>query len=441
MQSATPPLHLPVGPRPLEVDFLGGRLTSDGGLPWLAAADTDLGLTASLAAQVPDWRTRCGRHTLPDLVAQRVYQIACGHEDQNDATTLRHDPLLKQCCGRLPVSGPDLASQPTLSRLDNAMNARTCYRLAQAMGEMYLREREREGIPSRILLDLDGTDDPTHGEQEGSAYHGYHQQHQYFPLLVFDGDTHHLIAAVLRPGTVHAGHGALAILKRIVAAIRTRWPAVSIAIRGDSGFALPALYAWCEAAGITYTIGIGRNPRLAQAVAPLLAAAEAQSRDLGGAKVRLLGETTCQADRWPVPRRIVMKAEILGKGPSTRFVVTNRDAAPAAVYDGYVARGACENWIEDLKLDCFAGRLSCCRFWANQARLLLHAAASWLLDTVRRWLVAAGVPPMTLGTLRLRLVKIGGWVREEATRVRLRLASSHPGEGWWRLLAARHHPS
>lgn len=439
-QSATPPLRLPVGPVPLAVDFLGGRLTSDGGLPWLAAADADLGLTASLAARIPDWRSRRGRHTLPELVAQRVYQIACGHEDQNDAATLRHDPLLNHCCGRLPLTGPDLASQPTLSRLDNAMNARTCYRLAQALGAVYLQERERDGIPSRILLDLDGTDDPTHGEQEGSAYHGYYGQHQYFPLLVFDGDTGHLITAVLRPGTAHAGHGAVAILKRIVAAIRARWPEVAIAIRGDSGFALPALSAWCEANEITYTIGIGRNPRLEQAVAPLLAEAEAQSRELGGAKVRLLGETAYQADSWPLPRRIVMKAEILGKGPNTRFVVTNRDASPVVIYDGYVARGACENWIKDLKLDCFAGRLSCCRFWANQARLLLHAAAYWLLDTVRRWLAAVGVPPMTLGTLRLQVVKIGGWVREEATRVRLRLASSHPSEGWWRLLAASHHP-
>ena len=440
-QSATSPLRLPVGPRPLEVDFLGGRLTSDGGLPWLAAADAELGLTAALAAEIPDWRRRRGRHDLPTLVAQRVYQIACGHEDQNDAATLRHDPLLKHVCGRLPLTGPDLASQPTLSRLENAVGPRACHRLATALGEVYLRERERDGAPRRILLDLDGTDDPTHGDQEGSAYHGFYGQHQYFPLLVFDGETRHLVAAVLRPGTVHAGHGALAVLKRIVAAVRARWPEVAVAVRGDSGFALPALYAWCEAAGVGYTIGIGRNPRLERAVAPLLAEAQARSRELGGAKVRLVGETAYQADSWPVPRRIVMKAEVLGKGPNTRFVVTNRDEPPEAVYDGYVARGACENWIKDLKLDCFAGRLSCRRFWANQFRLLLHAAAYWLLDTVRRWLAAAGAPAMTLGPVRLRRVKIGGWVREEAARARLRLASSHPGEEWWRALAARHHPS
>jgi hypothetical protein len=231
-QSATAPVTFPaVGPTPLEVDFLGGRLTSDGGLPWLAEADAAVGLTERLAAEIPDWRRRRGRHDLRTLVAQRIYQIACGYEDQNDATTLRTDPLLKHVCGRLPLTDPDLASQPTFSRLENAVSARTCYRLAQMLGEIYLRERERDGIPTHLVLDLDGTDDPTHGEQEGSAYHGYYGQYQYFPLLVFDGETDHLITAVLRPGTVHAGHGGLAILKRIVAAVRARWPDVTADLR------------------------------------------------------------------------------------------------------------------------------------------------------------------------------------------------------------------
>jgi hypothetical protein len=442
LQSATAAVTFPgVGPRPLDVDFLGGRLTSDGGLPWLGEADAALELTATLAAEIPDWRRRRGRHDLRTLLAQRVYQIACGYEDQNDATTLRTDPLLKHVCGRLPVTGPDLASQPTLSRLENAIGARTCYRLAQALGEVYLRERERDGVPTHLLLDFDGTDDPTHGDQEGSAYHGYYGQHQYFPLLVFDGETGQLVTAVLRRGTVHAGHGCLAILRRIVAAARRRWPEVTIEIRADSGFALPAIYAWCEAEHITYTIGLGTNARLDRAVADLQAAAERQSAAQDGAKVRLLGETLYQAESWPHERRVVMKAEVLPKGTNTRFVVTTRDDAPASVYDRYIDRGESENWIKDLKRGCFADRLSCHRFWANQFRLLLHAAAYWLLDTVRRWLVARQITRMTLDTLRLRLLKVGGWVREWPTRVRLRLASSHPGEGWWRALATRHQDS
>ena len=441
-QSATASIAFPaLGPLPLDVDCLGGRLTSDGGLPWLADADADLGLTDALAAAIPDWRTRRGRHDLPTLVAQRVYQIACGYADQNDATTLRTDPLLKHVCGRLPLSGPDLASQPTLSRLETSISARTCYRLAVALGEVYLRERERDGVPTHLILDLDGTDDPTHGDQEHSAYHGYYGQHMYHPLLVFDGTTGQLITAVLRPGTVHASHGVLAILRRIVAAVRTRWPTVTLELRADSGFAIPAVYAWCEAEHIGYTIGLATNARLTRAVADLQAEAERQSAAQDGAKVRLLGETIYQADSWPHARRVVMKAEVLEQGTTTRFVVTTRRDDPTVVYDWYVNRGEAENWIKDLKRGCVADRLSCHRFWANQFRLLVHAAAYWLLDTVRRRLAAQQVARMTLETLRVRLLKIGGWVHEWPDRVRLRLASSHPGERWWRILATRHHPS
>lgn len=426
---------------PLDVDFLGGRLTSDGGLAGIAEADAALALTDAFAAVIPDWRTRRGQHDLPTLLAQRVYQIACGYEDQDDADHPRTDPLLKHVCGRLPITGRDLASQPTFSRLENAISARTCYRLAQVLGEIYLRERERAGVPTHLVLDLDSTDDPTHGEQDGSAYHGYYRQHMYLPLLVFDGATDQLITAVLRPGTVHASHGVLPILKRIVTAVRARWPQVALELRADSGFAIPALYAYCEAEGITYTIGLATNARLERAVAPLQAEAERQSAAQAGAKVRLLGETPYQAGSWPQSRRVVMKAEVLPKGTNTRFVVTTRSEDPATVYDGYVDRGASENWIKDLKLGCFADRLSCHRFWANQFRLLLHAAAYWLLDTLRRWLGTVGVARMTLETVRLRLIKIGGWVRERQDRVRLRLASSHPSEGWWHALATRPSPS
>jgi hypothetical protein len=172
-QCATPPIRFaPLLDRPLEASFDAGRLTSDGGLAWLREAEDDLAVCAALAAEVPEWRRGTPRHTLRALVTQRVFQIACGYEDQNDATTLRRDPLLKLVCGRLPCSAPDLASQPTLSRLESAVDARACYRLAWALGQVYLRARERDGIPTRIVLDLDGTDDPTHGHQEGAADHG-----------------------------------------------------------------------------------------------------------------------------------------------------------------------------------------------------------------------------------------------------------------------------
>ena len=259
----------------------------------------------------------------------------------------------------------------------------------------------------------------------------------YHPLLVFDGETGQLITAVLRPGTVHAGHGVVPILGRIVARLRQQWPNVAITIRADAGFAKPSLFAWCEAEGIAYTIGLVTNPRLLVLAAPLAAQAQAASDQAGGIKVRLVDDADYQAGSWAYPRRVVIKSEILAPGPNTRFVVTTSAAPPEQVYDAYVDRGQTENWIKDLKRACFADRLSCHRFLANQVRLLLHAAAYTLLHTLRTWLVAAGSAHLTLETLRLRLLKIGGWVRQLATRVHLRLASHHPGEPLWHLLATR----
>jgi hypothetical protein len=259
---------------PLAASFDGGRLTSDGGLPWLEQAEGVVGICTAFAAVIPDWRRGPVRHAVETLVRQRVFQIACGYEDQDDADTLRTDPLLKLVCGQLPETGHDLASQPTLSRLENAVDRKSCYRLAVALGERYLRERERDGVPTHIVLDLDGTDDPTHGQQEGSAYHGYYRQHMYHPLLVFDGTIGQLITAVLCPGNTHGSAGVVAVLKRVVRAIRARWPAVTIELRMDSGGAVPAIYEWCEQEGIPYTIGLITNPRLTALAAPLTTAAQ-----------------------------------------------------------------------------------------------------------------------------------------------------------------------
>ena len=438
-QSATPVFRFPApATLPLEGSFDGGRLTSDGGLPWLAQADAALGVCAALAAVIPEWRRGPVRHALATLIRQRVFQIACGYEDQDDADTLRSDPLLKLVCGQLPETGHDLASQPTFSRLENAVDRRTCYRLAVALGELYLRERARDGIPRRIILDIDGTDDPTHGQQEGSAYHGSYRQHMLHPLLLFDGTTGQLITVILRPGNTHGSAGVKAVLKQVVRRLRQRWPEVRLEMRMDSAGAVPAISEWCEAEGIAYAIGLISNPRLAALAAPLVAEAQRERAATGAAKVRLLGETTSQAESWDHPRRVVIKAEALSKGPNTRFVVTNRTGPPETLYDWYVDRGEAEGWIKDLKVACCADRLSDHRFWANQFRLMLHAAAYWLLDTMRRWLAARRVARMQLDTLRLRVLKIGGRVWQYSDRVRLRLATSHPGQPLWDHLAAYH---
>ncbi len=234
---------------------------------------------------------------------------------------------------------------------------------------------------------------------------------------------------------MHGSRGVISVLRVLVQAFRQRWPGVQIEIRADAGSATPRIYQFCERHQIGYTLGLSTNARLAALAAPLLAQAQAQREATAAEKVRLCGETTYQADSWDRARRVVYKTEALAKGPNVRFVVTSRTDAPMDLYDWYVDRGTPELWIKDVKLACFADRLSDHRFWANQCRLILHAAAYWLLDTLRRWLHARGLPHLQLDTLRLQLLKIGGRVHEGVHRIRLHLASGQPGQVLWALLA------
>jgi hypothetical protein len=306
--------------------------------------------------------------------------------------------------------------------------------MARALVELYATQRGKDGAPEKILLDFDATADPTHGDQQESYYHGYFEGHIYHPLLVFDGETGHLVTAVLRPGNSHASRGAVAVLKRIVALLQRVWPAVEIEIRADAGFAVPAVYDYCETEGIGYTVALITNARLRGLAVPLLnEALERYEKDRH--KVRLVSEGRYRAGSWDQDRRVVYKTEVMEEGTNTRFVVTNKPGNAENLYDHYVKRGETENRIKDLKVALKADRLSCHRLWASQFRLLLHAAAYWLLDTVRRKLTAAGVERMQLDTLRLRLVKIGGRVKETLTDVQLYLASGHPGERLWDILA------
>ncbi len=311
----------------LEAAFDGGRLTSDGGLVWLAKMDEELGLCERISEHVPEWRNRKGRHSLVSLIRQRIFQIACGYDDQNDSDTLREDPLLKMVCGSLPESGANLASQPTISRLENAATRRCCHQIAQVLFEIYLTQREKDGAPERVLLDFDSTDDPTHGEQEGSYYHGYYGQHIYHPLLVFDGQSGHLVTALLRAGNTHASNSSVAILKRMVSALRDRWPEVQIEIRADAGFAVPALYDYCEGEGITYTIALITNERLKELAGDLLEEAK-EEHQRTAQKVRLFGEDRYGPASWECERRIIYKAEAMEQGTNRRFVVSTREDAP-----------------------------------------------------------------------------------------------------------------
>jgi hypothetical protein len=410
----------------LEAAFDGGRLTSDGGVLWLARVDEELGLCEAISECVPEWRKRKARHSLASLVRQRVFQIACGYDDQNDSDTLREDPLLKLCCGSLPESAADLASQPTISRMENAATMRSCHRIAEVLFEIYLRERERDGAPKQVLLDFDATADPTHGEQEGSFYHGHYGQHIYHPLLVFDGESGHLITALLRGGNTHASHSCVAMLRRMVGRLRQRWPGVHIEMRADAGLAVPAIYDYWEGEGITYTIALITNERLKEMAGELLEEAR-EEHERTAHKASLFDEGTYQAASWEKKRRVAYKAEILEQGTNRRFVLTTRSDQPKALYEFYARRGETENWIKDFKVHLKADRLSCHRFIANQFRLLLHACAYRLMDMLRRKLIERGARRMQLDTLRLSLIKIGGRVRELLTKVRLHLASGHPG--------------
>lgn len=226
----------------------------------------------------------------------------------------------------------------------------------------------------------------------------------------------------------------MALLKRIVSRLRQRWPEVEMEIRADAGFAVPALYDYCEDEGITYTVGLITNSRLEEMAEDMLDKAR-DRYEQEQKKVKLFGEDLYQAGSWEHARGVVYKAEVMEKGTNTRFVVTNRRDEPKELYEWYVRRGECENWIKDFKLHVKAERLSCHRFLANQFRLLLHAAAYWLLDTLRKKLLQGGVRRMQLDTLRLLLIKVGGRVRELMTKVRMHLASGHPGQHLWRTLS------
>jgi hypothetical protein len=391
----------------------------------------------AIARHIPERRGPSVRHPLTTLVRQRVYQVACGYEDQNDSDTLRSDPLLKLVLGSLPETGVDLASQPTISRLENAPDARSCLRIARELGELYVRERGKDGAPKTGAARLRRHRRPDPRRSRRILLPRLLQNPHVSPF----GGVRRRNEPAANGGLAARQHSRqprdpLGLEKRVVRRLREAWgQGIEIESRADAGFAVPSVYEYCEKEGIDYTIGLISNPRLEAMAEPLLEEAERESEAQAGTKVRLVGEGSYRALSWDHARRVVYKAEVLEKGTNTRFVVTSKNDEPSKLYDWYVKRGEAEGWMKDFKRALKADRLSCHRFLANQFRLLLHAAAYWLLDALRRRLVARGVRRMQLDTLRLWLIKIGGRVRELLTMVKLHLASGHPGQRLWRLLA------
>lgn len=405
--------------------FDGGKISSDGGGLLLRELDLQHGVTSHVSRALQDKRVlHQVRHSMETLLRQRIYGICLGYEDANDHNTLRKDPVLKTACDKLPDSSGDLASQPTLSRLENQVNSRELIRLSRELFSLYLQSHS--GKRDVIIIDIDSTDDPTHGVQQLSLFHGYYGQHMYHPLMIFDGLTGFPMAVVLRPGNSHASKGAVGILRRIIQRLQGAHPESAILVRADGGFALPGLYELCEELDVHYLIGLITNSRLKEASDSLLDQAIEKFEEKGE-KQRLFTSFSYQADSWEQARRVIAKAECMVQGTNRRFVVTNLPGDPELLYDDiYVHRGEMENRIKELKNHLKADRLSCHCFHANQFRLLLHTFAYCLLWFLREALQKSSLCCAQMDTIQVKILKVGVRVVESSRRVWLHLSSAYP---------------
>jgi hypothetical protein len=426
--------------------FDGGDNTSDAGGLLLGATDRAIGLTARFAACFLDNRAQAQvEHTVEAMVAQRVFGIALGYEDLIDHDQLRHDPVLATLAGKLEAKRQDcapLAGKSTLNRLEHGASAPSRYHKIGHDGaaieglfvDLFLEAHRTP--PKEIILDLDATDDPLHGHQEGRFFHGYYDCYCYLPLYVFCG--RHLLAAKLRRSNIDAAAGAVAEIARIVAQIRARWPRISVLLRADSGFARDELMAWCEANGVDYIFGLARNQRLVAAIADDLVAAELESLAQGAPVRRFADFAWRTLDSWSRARRVVAKAEHLPKGSNPRFIVTSlpasRLSARALYEDVYCARGEVENRIKEQQLDLFADRTSAATMRANQLRLWFASFAYVLLEALRRiGLRHTQFAVATCATIRLKLLKIGAQVRKSVRRIKVAMASACPYQAEYHL--------
>jgi hypothetical protein len=452
-----------LGPQQLHVAFDGGRIVSDAGLLAVRALERPLGIIAELARRLPDPRSpKYIEHSVEAILTQEVYQLLAGYPDHNDAQDLRQDPLFQILAEVSPDAGNPLASGSTLARFQYAYTRRQAelpredrpalleQRAAQCQRIKIVNDylvdlfiRTRRTPPAEVILDVDASDDPVHGHQPLSGYHGYYRQQQYLPLFVYDGATGFPLAAWLRPGTVHASLGAADILDGIVTRLRVAWPAVRIRVRSDNGLAVPGLYDYCEGHGLPYAFGYASNAVLQRATAQALADVELYYACYGHREpvVQRFEELTdYQADSWPHPRRIVAKIEVTPQGSQRRFVVTDLADPPALVYrDFYVQRGGVpEHPIGEMKNGLHADRLSACGFCANAFRLLVHTLAYAVVVLFRE--AGAALPEVataTVSTLRQRLWKVGAVVVTGVRRIWFHLSEPWPSRGvWGRVLSA-----
>lgn len=409
-----------LGRRQVLADFLGGAITSDAGALLLREADRRLGLTAALAACIPDPRDPAKvEHSVLEMLRQRVYSIAMGYEDLNDQQSLRQDALLKL----LLEKDGDLASPPTLCRFENRLTRASLFDLSRVFVEQFIQSHAEP--PAELVLDFDATEDEVHGRQQGRFFHGFYDCYCFLPLYVFCGDR--LLVSYLRPSKIDGAKHAWAILALLVKRFRQAWPGVKIVLRGDSGFCRRRMLRWCDRQNVGYVVGLAQNTRLLALSAGLMAEAKKQfERDQ--TKARLFGELDYAAKKWDRPRRVIIKAEHSQNGENPRFLVTNLAQPPQELYEKmYCARGEMENRIKEQQLDLFADRTSAHLFLTNQFRLILASVAYTLLEYIRSHaLKGTELARAQCGTIRLKLLKIGARIVSSVRRIVIHLASAYP---------------
>jgi hypothetical protein len=435
--------------RDIRAQFDGGMITSDGGGLLLREVEKRTGILRQFAACFTDYRNAdLIEHTVEELVAQRVYGLALGYEDLNDHEELRNDPLLAVLVEKSYPGEEVLAGKSTLNRLEltrETASAKERYKkivldhgaVDRLLVQLFLEAHQE--APKEIILDLDATDDPLHGKQEGRFFHGYYGHYCYLPLYIFCGEF--LLCARLRPSNIDGAAGSLEELQRIVPQIRAVWPAVRLLVRGDSGFCREELMAWCEAENVEYLLGLAKNDRLKAEIAKEMQAAKAQYQETGHA-ARLFKEFVYQTrTSWNRARRVVAKAEHLEKGENPRFVVTSLAAeqwtAQALYEELYCARGEMENRIKE-QLMLFSDRTSTHYLRSNQLRLYFSSIAYVLLETLRRLgLEGTELAKAQCSTIRLKLLKIGAVIRISVRKVWVSLAGGYPYAELFRQIHTR----
>ncbi len=426
----TPIVHelFPVSNKQIELSFTGDDISSDGGLLLLGEVENQAGLINRISNCITDNRDqRYVDHTIREMLTQRVFQIAAGYEDCNDCDDLRDDMIFKTCAGRLPQTGLSLASQPTMSRLENSIKSQDLYRIGQELVDTFVESYDRE--PGVIILDCDDTNNNTYGQQELNLFNQYYHDHCYMPLHIYEGLSGKLITTILKPGRRSKQSDIASLLKKLILHLRKEWANTMIIVRGDSHFTSADFMRWCEEQYNTgYITGVSGHRKLHEMAAVTIQSAEREFKQYGK-YVKRYHSFLYQAGSWSQPQKVVVKVEVSEIGTNIRYIVTNlvQFRAKDLYEKGYCARGAMELRIKEHKLYLRSDRSSCHRFKANQFRLFLHSIAYVLLHTFQKEVLkGTEFENATFKTIQNKIIKTAAWVKEMKTKVKIELPRCCP---------------